>query len=153
MIDEDGDLITTLVDRHLRYSIFDGYSWTTPSLFAFNISTKDNLALDCLGNAVVLGYTYQTPDPNYVYEEPDDNEAVGYDYMQNPFIVKAFYRYYDTNEDTWGDEMLFSSGSAYEFENISESAIAFATRDSRFVATWEHNSTLMYKLLHPEEPR
>eukprot|EP00026_Physarum_polycephalum_P000435 Phypoly_transcript_00436.p1 GENE.Phypoly_transcript_00436~~Phypoly_transcript_00436.p1 ORF type:complete len:1554 (+),score=261.65 Phypoly_transcript_00436:224-4663(+) len=152
LTDEDGDMILTAFDRHLVYSVYSGSSWSTPEVFAENITTKETLALSCLDGAVALGYTYQTPDPNYVYEPPADPTAIGYDEMQNPYIYKAFYRYFNTTSMKWNDEQRLSESSDFDGDLLNEHNVAFSTRDGRFVATWMHNDTLVYRILSPLEP-
>lgn len=65
MHDYDGEIFVTKYDRDITYSIFDGTSWSRPSICNTHIASKENIAMATLGGTIAIAYTQSMPNPNY----------------------------------------------------------------------------------------
>lgn len=152
--DYDAELFLTH-DRDIMYSVYDGSSWSAPSILAANISCKENIAISQTDGYVAIAYNANTlravqPAP---YNISEGERYQGTDFFVDTTVTTAYIRTFDISTGVWDDEhILLTKYTEFEQLEINNKMITLSAHGSYFVVSWSANGTIVYKTFKPTEP-
>lgn len=152
--DYDAELFLTH-DRDIMYSIYDGSSWSAPSILAENISCKENIAISHTDGYIAIAYNMNTlkavqPAP---YNMSEGERYEGTDFFVDTTVTVAYIRTFDISTGIWDDDhIMLTKFTEFEHLEINNKMITLSAHGDYFIVSWSANGTIVYKTFKPSEP-